>query len=115
MEARAPFDHQYRIIHSSDKSERWVHVRGRIDYSPAGLPVRMVGSIQDITSTRAAEHHRLAEEQRYQRQRNALIQLATAAPPSDDESLDRALQRLGDHLRARAAGRHDQCGPARAL
>jgi len=94
VDARGHFDHQYRIIRGTDKSERWVHVRGRIDPAANGAPLRMVGSIQDITSTRAAEHNRLAEEQRYQRQRNALIQLATAAPPNDDLSLTQACQRL---------------------
>ena len=92
--ARGGFDHQYRVIHPSDKSEHWVHSRARIDYALNGTPVRMVGIIQDITGTRAAEHNRLAEEQRYQRQRNALILLASNAPPKDDESLDAALQRL---------------------
>lgn len=92
--ARGNFDLQYRIIHGAEQSERWVHSRARIDYAPNGTPLRMVGSIQDITSARAAEHNRLAEEQRYQRQRNALIQLATAAPPSDDRSLTEAFQRL---------------------
>jgi PAS domain S-box-containing protein len=94
VEARGHFDHQYRIIHGTDKSERWVHVRGRIAPAANGAPLRMVGSIQDITSTRVAEHNRLAEEQRYQRQRNALIQFATAAPPNDDVSLTQAFQRL---------------------
>lgn len=54
----------------------------------------MVGIIQDISSARSAEHHRLSEDQRYQRQRNALIQLATSALPKDDASLNEALQRL---------------------
>ena len=94
MAARGNFDYQYRIIHGIDQSERWVHSRARIDYAPDGTPLRMVGSIQDITSSRAAEQNRVAEEQRYQRQRNALIQLATAAPPSDDGSLTQAFQRL---------------------
>ncbi len=94
MAARGNFDFQYRIIHGVDQSERWVHSRARIDYAPEGTPLRMVGSIQDITSARAAELNRVAEEQRYQRQRNALIQLATAASPSDDPSLTQALQRL---------------------
>lgn len=94
LAARGNFDFQYRIIHGVDQSERWVHSRARIDYAPEGTPLRMVGSIQDITSSRAAEHRRLAEEQRYQRQRNALIELATAAPPSDDPSVTQTFQRL---------------------
>lgn len=92
--ARGAYDHQYRIIHGFDKSERWVHSRARIDYGLNGVPQRMVGIIQDVSGTRFAEEKRLAEEQRYQRQRNALIQLATSAPPRDDASLDQAFQRL---------------------
>jgi len=87
-------DLQYRVVHPADKSEHWVHCRARVDYAPNGTPLRMVGIIQDISSARAAEHNRLAEDQRYQRQRNALIQLATSALPNDDASLDEAFQRL---------------------
>lgn len=94
VQVRGPFDHQYRIIHSADKSERWVHSKARIDYSLNGTPQRMVGIIQDITGARAAEHSRLAEDQRYQRQRNALIQLASSPTPTDEQSLTAALQRL---------------------
>lgn len=94
LAARGHFDRQYRIIHASDQVERWVHGRARVDYAPDGAPLRMVGSIQDITADRAAEQARLAEDQRYQRQRNALIQLATSARPKDDASLTRAIQQL---------------------
>lgn len=94
LATRGHFDRQYRIIHVSDQAERWVHGRARVDYAPDGTPQRMVGSIQDITADRTAEHARLAEIQRYQRQRNALIQLATSAPPKDDASLDSAFHQL---------------------
>lgn len=90
---RGHFEHQYRIVHP-DKSERWVHSRARIDYAPNGKPQRMVGIIQDISGARAVESNRLAEDQRYQRQRNALIQLASSALPKDDASLTKAFHRL---------------------
>ena len=93
--SRGHFEHQYRIVHP-DKSERWVNSRARIDYAPNGTPQRMVGIIQDISTTRAAEHNRLAEDRRYQRQRNALIHLASSAPPKDDQSLQEAFQRLSE-------------------
>jgi PAS domain-containing protein len=92
--ARGGYDHSYRIIHGVDKSERWVHSKARIDYTPTGSPQRMVGIIQDVTNSRTAEEKRLLEDQRYQRQRNALIQLATSAPPKDDASLNEAIHRL---------------------
>ncbi len=91
--ARGHFDHQYRIVHP-DKSEHWVHSRARIDYAANGTPQRMVGVIQDISGARAAEHNRLAQDQRYQRQRNALIQLASSPLPTDDASLTEAFYRL---------------------
>jgi PAS domain-containing protein len=88
------YDCQYRIIHGADKSEHWVHSKARIDYALNGTPIRMVGIIQDVTSARTAEEKRQVEDQRYQRQRNALIQLATSALPKDDASLNEAVQRL---------------------
>ena len=94
LAARRQFDRQYRILRVADKAERWVHGRGRVEYAADGTPVRMVGSIQDITADRAAEHVRLAEDERYQRQRGALIQLATSAPPRDDQALEQAFQQL---------------------
>ncbi len=94
LAVRANFDREYRVIRPSDKAERWVHSRARIDYGIDGTPQRMVGSIQDITDARAAAHNRLVEEQRYQRQRNALIQLASSAPPQDDAALTIAIHRL---------------------
>jgi PAS domain-containing protein len=94
LATRKQFDRQYRILRVADKAERWVHGRGRVDYAPDGTPLRMVGSIQDITGDRAAEHARLAEDERYQRQRGALIQLATSAPPKDDRALENAFQQL---------------------
>ena len=49
LAARGHLDHQYRIIHAADKSERWVHSKARIDYFPNGTPQRMVGIVRDVT------------------------------------------------------------------
>ena len=94
LAARQQFDRQYRILRAADKAERWVHGRGRVDYAPDGTPLRMVGSVQDVTADRAAEGRRLVEDERYQRQRGALIQLATSAPPRDDQALASAFRQL---------------------
>jgi PAS domain-containing protein len=100
---RRQFDRQYRIQRPSDHEERWVHGRARVDYAPNGTPLRMVGSIQDVTDDRAAELARQAEDERYQRQRNALIQLASNAPPTDDASMASAYQQLTE-VAARTLG-----------
>ena len=91
---RRQFDRQYRLQRPSDHAERWVHGRARVDYAPDGTPLRMVGSIQDVTDDRAAELTRQAEDERYQRQRGALIQIASGAPPKDDASMASAFQQL---------------------
>lgn len=46
---RRMFDREYRIIRPRDGVQRWVHGRGRLDVDATGKPVRMRGTIQDIT------------------------------------------------------------------
>jgi PAS domain S-box-containing protein len=45
------FDHSYRIIRRNDGEERWVHGRGELEKDARGVPVVMIGTIQDITET----------------------------------------------------------------
>jgi len=52
---RTTFDKDYRIIRQSDNIERWVYGRGELILDQAGTPVRMVGTIQDITGRKLAE------------------------------------------------------------
>lgn len=47
-----PFDQEYRIIRQDDQSVRWVHGLGKLEFDANGLPVKMVGTIQDITNTK---------------------------------------------------------------
>ena len=53
-ERRENFDTEYRIIRPSDGSLRVVHGRGRMDYSSMGTPLRLLGTIQDITEDKQA-------------------------------------------------------------
>ena len=55
------FDKEYRIIRHNDQAERWVHGLGRLEFDAQGRPVRMLGTIQDITE------HRRAEEEKQRR------------------------------------------------
>jgi len=50
-----PFDREYRIIRQSDSAVRWVHGIGRLEFDTDGRPVRMPGTIQDITGARQAQ------------------------------------------------------------
>ena len=50
-----PFDKEYRIIRHDDKAERWVHGLGRLRFDAQGRPLKMIGTIQDITGRKQAE------------------------------------------------------------
>ncbi len=52
---KKPFDKEYRIIRLDDKVPRWVWGLGELEMDSAGNPVRMIGTIQDITERKNAE------------------------------------------------------------
>ena len=60
-----PFDKEYRIVRQSDQEVRWVHGLGRLDFDDHGQPVRMRGTIRDITERRLAETRLRDSEERY--------------------------------------------------
>jgi PAS domain S-box-containing protein len=53
-----PFDRRYRIVRPTTGEERWVHGRGGLDGDATGRPVRMFGTISDITEQVHAELER---------------------------------------------------------
>ena len=55
---QARFDRQYRIVRHDNGFERWVHGRGALHLDASGQPVRMVGTIADITERRAETRER---------------------------------------------------------
>ena len=50
-----PFDREYRIVRPSDGALRWVHGLGRLEFDAQGRPVKMCGTIQDITEHKQSE------------------------------------------------------------
>ncbi len=76
-----PFDATYRILRASDGEERLVHGLGRLEFDAGGRPVRMYGTIQDIT-----------EQNRQQRLVEAQAMLARALAETHD------LQTLLEHV-----------------
>ena len=50
-----PFNKEYRIVRHNDQTERWVHGMGKLEFDATGRPVKMVGTIQDITERRKLE------------------------------------------------------------
>jgi PAS domain S-box-containing protein len=59
------FDKEYRIIRHHDHAERWVHGLGQLEFDVHGQPVKMHGTIQDITERKQAEVALRESEDRY--------------------------------------------------
>ena len=59
------FDRQYRIVRPNTGGERWVQGRGRLELAGSGRPIRMLGTIADITDQRRAHEALARSELRY--------------------------------------------------
>jgi len=57
------FDKEYRIVRSIDSTERWVHGLGELVYDNLSKPVKMFGTIQDITNRKNADEALRQSEQ----------------------------------------------------
>jgi PAS domain S-box-containing protein len=53
-----PFDREYRIVRADTGEERWVYGRGALELDASGRPLRMLGTIADITEQVATERER---------------------------------------------------------
>ena len=49
------FDCEYRIVRPRDGAIRWLHGIGELECSATGQPLRMIGTVQDITERKRAE------------------------------------------------------------
>lgn len=52
---RNSFNKEYKIIKSDSKEERWLHGMGELTFDKEGQPIRLIGSIQDITERKQNE------------------------------------------------------------
>ena len=68
------YENSFRIIRP-DGSVRWVKNRGRALYSPDGKPLRMVGTLNDITAAKEREEALKASDQRFRHLADALPQI----------------------------------------
>ncbi len=59
---RKRFDKEYKTVRKSDGKDFWVHGLGDLTFDGHGNPVRMIGTIQDITERKKLEEEREALE-----------------------------------------------------
>jgi PAS domain S-box-containing protein len=81
------FDKEYIIIRKNDGAERWVHGAGELEFNENGEPVKMLGTIQDITDRVKAKQ----ELEMYRNHLEELIAVRTA-------DLDKVNARLVDEI-----------------
>ncbi len=55
VQDRERFDKEYRAVRPNDGAVRWVHGLGQVVCGDDGRPMRMVGTIQDVTERKLAE------------------------------------------------------------
>ncbi|PKQ63786.1 hypothetical protein BZG02_07095 [Labilibaculum filiforme] len=49
------FDREYKIVRNIDKQVRWVHGLGQLELDEKSRPLRMIGTMRDITERKLAE------------------------------------------------------------
>lgn len=49
------FDKEYKIVRNNDNEERWIHGLGKLEFDRKHNPVRLIGTISDITDRKLAE------------------------------------------------------------
>jgi len=64
---KEPFDKDYKITRGKDGDERWVLGRGELTFDETGNPVRMFGTIMDITERKLFEQELQESEERFRK------------------------------------------------
>jgi len=57
------FDKEYRIIRHDDHAERWLRGLGKLEFDASGHPLKILGTVQNITERRQTEELLLKQKQ----------------------------------------------------
>jgi PAS domain S-box-containing protein len=68
------FEADYRIVRRNDGAVRWVAGIGEFERDAAGAPIRMIGTIQDITVRKQAEQALRSSEEQHRRLFETMVQ-----------------------------------------
>ena len=89
------FDKEYRIVRYADQAERWVHGLGNLELDGQGRPLRMHGTIQDITERKLADDALRDSELRYRRLAdNSPLAIQVFSPDGTTVRVNAAWERL---------------------
>ncbi|MBC7396522.1 MAG: PAS domain S-box protein, partial [Bdellovibrionales bacterium] len=65
LSKRQAFDVEYRIS-TPHSQQKWIQARGQVHVNESGKPVRMLGTVADITERKLSEEHLSSANQRWQ-------------------------------------------------
>lgn len=85
------FNKEYRIVRPKDDNIRWVHCKGDLEFDNSGNPVKMFGTIQDITERKLVETALKASEDR-------MKSIFRAAPVGIGLTIDRKIIEINDRF-----------------
>ena len=54
-QSKGPYDEEFRIVRASDGASRVIHIVGNLVCDANGIPIKIVGVVQDITERKQAE------------------------------------------------------------
>ncbi|MDA3926806.1 MAG: PAS domain S-box protein [Kiritimatiellae bacterium] len=100
---RQLFNREYRIIRQNDRAERWVQGLGHLELDATDAPVKLVGTIQDVTERKQTE----AAKERFLM---AISQVAETIVITDADGtiqyVNPAFERVNGYTREEAIGQN---------
>src|SRR5262249_37558935 len=70
--ARSEYESEFRVLPPNNAPQLWIHVRGRVETNAEGQPVRITGTLRDITERKKLEAEIHENERRFRRMIDAL-------------------------------------------
>jgi len=65
IEKKLRFDKEYKILNQKTQEKRWVHGMGELELDTNNVPVKMIGTIQDITERKIAQQKIIESENKF--------------------------------------------------
>lgn len=92
---RKAFDKEFRIIRHDDQAERWVHGLGKLEFDAQERPLKMHGTLQDITERKQVEERLHYSENRFRAMmEQSPLSTQIFTPDGRTQSVNRAWEKM---------------------